>query len=99
MYLHTNNTCLKQDFEAWPMASDPPCHRKVGCYEARPMASDPPCHRKVGCYEAGPLASDPPRYRKVGCYEPGFMASDPPLRERRMLRGWDHGFRSSAKGK
>jgi hypothetical protein len=27
------------------------------------------------------------------------MASDPPLRERRMIRGWAHGFRSSAKGK
>jgi hypothetical protein len=27
------------------------------------------------------------------------MASDPPLRESRMLRGWAHGFRSSAKGK
>jgi hypothetical protein len=27
------------------------------------------------------------------------MVSDPPLRERRMIRGWDHGFRSSAKGK
>jgi hypothetical protein len=27
------------------------------------------------------------------------MASDPPLRERRLKRGWAHGFRSSAKGK
>jgi hypothetical protein len=27
------------------------------------------------------------------------MALDPPLRERRMIRGWAHGFRSSAKGK
>jgi hypothetical protein len=27
------------------------------------------------------------------------MASDPPLRERRMLRDWAHGLRSSAKGK
>jgi hypothetical protein len=27
------------------------------------------------------------------------MASGPPLREIRMIRGWAHGFRSSAKEK
>ncbi len=99
MYLNTNNTCLKQNFEAGPMASDPPCYRKVGCYEAGPMASDPPRYGKEGCYEAGPMASDPPLRKKKGCYEAGPMASDPPLRERRMKRGWAHDFRSSAKGK